>query len=435
MRPLFLDILRRKQHAHSFSNASKAGHSEDMVPDAIEEASLYVSLLQICLEAKIPMQFIEVFGGLIFSSKLSDIGTWSDRNRKMSEWNSIAKHFVTAFLHCTSGYKMLFLALDDVCGLDEMSWKILHHLYAQARNLVVVCAARSEFDLNINAEYWDTLNGEGIESGRFRHLRLSPMNEEDMQELACCRLGKTTYELDSNISRTVHAQSRGNPLLACEILDTMYKDDGAIASGEVIGRIGELLLNCLDELSPAVRSHLNLGATMGYSFKEKDVIVVMEKYNNTEGESKARQAALTHSNLQEAVRAGILKYSDRGEVTYTFSHSLWMKTIELNILDAWKAEMHVLIEALRKDERTTLIDESREHGLARLSHALEDTQTGIDTCTDNIGAIIRNRINHAVDYRVQWFRKRSSTTKKGNKRRKPHKQRRRRKQRQRRRRK
>lgn len=57
----------------------------------MEEAQLYVSLLQICLESKVPLQYIEMFGGLIFSTKLSDIGTWSDRNRKMGEWNVIAR--------------------------------------------------------------------------------------------------------------------------------------------------------------------------------------------------------------------------------------------------------------------------------------------------------------------------------------------------------
>ena len=84
VRPLFLDLLRRKQHIPSFGGVESAGHAEDIGQKAeVEEAQLYVSLLQICLEARIPMQYIEMFGGLIFSTKLSDIGTWSDRSRKV----------------------------------------------------------------------------------------------------------------------------------------------------------------------------------------------------------------------------------------------------------------------------------------------------------------------------------------------------------------
>ncbi|CAB9531347.1 cyclase type 10 [Seminavis robusta] len=356
VRPLFLGLLRRKQHVPSFGAAETAGHSESLVQKAeVEEAQLYVSLLQICLEAKIPMQYIEMFGGLIFSTKLSDIGTWSDRSRKMSEWNAIAKHLVTAVLHCTSDYRLVLLALDDVSGMDEMSWKILQRLYERANNLLVITTARNEFDLNINAEFWADLNEEGIDSGRFRHMRMSPMGVDDIGQLARKRLCSNMADMDTTLSKTVTSQSRGNPLLACEILDVMYRDDGCsdpdqAVSGAALSKIEELLLNRLDELAPLDRSHLNLGSILGFSFAEKDVVLVMEKYNDVREEDKKRHAKNVHTSLQESVTCGILKCTDDGyNVKYTFSHALWMKTIVLHILDAWKDEMRALIDVATED--------------------------------------------------------------------------------------
>ena len=61
VRPLFMALLSRKQHVPSFGAAETAGHTENIDQKAeVEEAQLYVSLLQICLEAKIPMQYIEM---------------------------------------------------------------------------------------------------------------------------------------------------------------------------------------------------------------------------------------------------------------------------------------------------------------------------------------------------------------------------------------
>lgn len=355
VRPLFMDMLRRKQHVPSFGDSQCAGHTEELGQRSeVEEAQLYVSLLQICLEAKIPMQYIEMFGGLIFSTKLSDIGTWSDRSRKMSEWTAIAKHLVTAFLHCTNDYGLVLLSFDDVSGMDEMSWKILQRLYEKASNLMVIATARNEFDLNINGDFWADLNEEGIDSKRFLHLRMSPMGLSDVGELACRRLCKAQNELDETISKTVTCQSRGNPLLACEILDVMYTatelSDNLGSEDGAMTKVEELLLNRLDELQPVDRAHLNLGAILGFTFAEEDIVLVMEKYNDVMEEEKARHAESVHSSLQESANYGILKRTDIGSrISYSFSHALWMKTIAKNTLDAWKDGMRKLIDDATSD--------------------------------------------------------------------------------------
>ena len=212
--------------------------------------------------------------------------------------------------------------------------------------MLVIATARNEFDLNINGDFWVDLNEEGIDSGRFRHLRMSPMPLEDVNELACKRLGKDKPDFDETISKTVKCQSRGNPLLACEILDVMYKENEQETAEEgAVSKVQELLLNRLDELPPVDRSHLNLGAILGFTFSEKDVVLVMERYNDVRKQDKSQHADTVRSSLQESVEYGILKRSVVcGRVTYTFSHALWMKTIAVHILDAWKDEMRILID-------------------------------------------------------------------------------------------
>jgi len=355
VRPLFLTLLRRKQHIPVFGDAETTGYAENLAQSAeVDEAKLYVALLQICLEVKIPMQYIEMFGGLIFSTKLADIGTWADRSRKMSEWNSIASYLVAAFIHCTAEYGIILLSLDDVSGMDEMSWKILQRLYEKASNLLVIGTTRTEFDLNINADFWADLNEEGIDSGRFRHLRMKPMILDDVSQLACKLLGTDASELDEAIPKTVSCQSQGNPLLAREIIGVMYTNTDIakpVVSGAALSKIRELLLNRLDELSPTDRSHLNLGAILGFNFAEKDVVAVMEKYNNVAERDKTSHARDVRSSLKDSVEYGILKCTEEvdGSLFYQFAHALWMETITLHILDSWKDEMRAMIVEASND--------------------------------------------------------------------------------------
>jgi hypothetical protein len=99
VRPLFLEILRRgseKTNETHVDDIQLVGHTDTHDKEDVEEAQLYVSLLQVCLECKIPLYYVEIFAGLIFTSRLSDVGTWSDATTKMKEWNSLAAQLVKA---------------------------------------------------------------------------------------------------------------------------------------------------------------------------------------------------------------------------------------------------------------------------------------------------------------------------------------------------
>ena len=73
VRPLFLDMLRRKQNPNRIPTLDIEG--DETLQKEIqkqEEAQLHLLFLQTCLQVGIPMQYIEMFAGIIFSGKLSD---------------------------------------------------------------------------------------------------------------------------------------------------------------------------------------------------------------------------------------------------------------------------------------------------------------------------------------------------------------------------
>jgi hypothetical protein len=61
----------------------------------------------------------EVFAGLIFCHKLSDIGTWSDSTTKMDEWNRLAQYLVQAYMYMSNEKKLVLLAIDDISGKNK----------------------------------------------------------------------------------------------------------------------------------------------------------------------------------------------------------------------------------------------------------------------------------------------------------------------------
>jgi hypothetical protein len=288
----------------------------------IDEKMLNLELLKICLGANIPMNYVEVFGGLIFTNKLSDIGSWADRGQKQSEWDQIAKYVVKAYVHVTQKYDMAVLALDEVNGMDEMSWKILELLYHESRNTLVLCAARSSYDLNVPDDFWQELTTP--DCGYFTLHEMPPLEPNETNKLFYSKLGKrrpSVPEEDAiQIARTVHCLSAGNPLLASEIVNKLYLNFTPQEEEELenLGYIGELLMNRLDSLNASVVTYLNLGALLGYSFFLDDVVAIMAQYLNTPEDGWEAHLEAVQKALEVGVDNGILMTSPTESSLYAF---------------------------------------------------------------------------------------------------------------------
>ena len=345
VRPLFLDLLRRKQEA-SKGMHQVIGHTSSLgLSHEIEEAQLYVTLLQICLQNQVPMPYIEMFGGLLFTDKLSEIGKWSDRSRKKSEWSKAAKYFVKVYVSYTYHFDLVLLALDDISGMDEMSWHIIQRLYRDARNLMIIGTARTELGLNASPKFWEQLTGEDAKLGKFEHMTLPPLEEREVCTNTGRRLSMRTEKSQRRIAQVVYHQSQGNPLLAGEILATLYEDESDGAHPHEVGCLEELLLNRLDSLSPSVRSNLSLCAILGRDFKLSRVVDVIAIYNKLTSDQIFEHAELVAESLKEAVDCGIIYIKNRKAMKYSFSHIFWKETLSNNCLVEWKEDIQSIIAA------------------------------------------------------------------------------------------
>lgn len=329
------------------------GHSNTNEADEIEEAQLYVTLLQMCLEAEIPLVYVEVFAGLIFSATLSHVGKWSEASTKMSEWNNLANLLVKLSLHGTRNRELVMLGLDDMSELDEMSWKVIKGLFHCATNVFLMGVGRNEFDLNISAYDWTEIK-EAEE--QFFHMTLENLDEVGVSELVKNHMeakGWTRFECD--MSRTVYLESKGNPLLAGELLDALYpsiaSSNDSVLNKSVIKDVEDLVLNRLDSLSPSFRCFLQLGAIMGSPFYLADIISVMERYHEMADAKSSNVPESAREALQEAADNGLLivsayEWVDFGicePAAYSFSHSIWQETISRQLLNEWRNTMQRLI--------------------------------------------------------------------------------------------
>lgn len=364
VRPLLLDILLQKQLAstssfhqntllqkqlertHSFRQRTEGSIGLDRTKE-LNHAQMYVTLLSICQQAKVPMEYVEIFAGLLRTDKLENIGRWSERSSKLAEWNIIASHFVQVYTHCTASKKLVLLALDDINGMDEMSWKIIQRLYKNGNGFMVISAARNELGVNAQPEFWNELHNKATKSERFAHIILPPLSDDNFKKVSGKRLTRATSQ--RKLSQAVYLQSKGDIALAGDILADLYaeKQNGENLTSEEADCVEELLLNSLDSLSPSARSHLNLCAILGLTFSLSKVVSVMERYNNVPKERQSSHASAVENNLQEAVDNGILKLKEKGETTtYCFSHQFWQETLSKQSLGEWKQDMMHLIAAI-----------------------------------------------------------------------------------------
>lgn len=196
---------------------------EDDVPQSL------VQLVDVCQEADVPCHYLEIICDLILTSNCFEGSSGARCFSSISESNTITRFLVKIFLHCTLDFDLVLLILDDIANFDQMSWKFVELLYEHAHNLMIIATSMpmtGQEGTNMDPDFWEHLHDEGIESGQFREMRLSPMQQSDVEQLIAHSLGKKESEIDPKISRDVYVQSGGMPHLASEILEKMCKNGG-----------------------------------------------------------------------------------------------------------------------------------------------------------------------------------------------------------------
>lgn len=198
-------------------------------------------------------------------------------------------------------------------------------MFHHSKNLLLLCAARSPFDLNIPEDFWVALNSLN-HSAYFVHREIPNMESQETMQLVHKQMdkkrgGHRDEEIQS-IAHAVHILSSGNPLMASEILNKLYlkfaPDDEE--NLENLGYIGELLMNRLDSLNATVLNHLNLGALLGHSFYLDEMVAIMAIYNQVSESALQAHKEQVLATLQVAVDNGILFMSTTSTCLYSFTH-------------------------------------------------------------------------------------------------------------------
>jgi predicted ATPase len=364
-----------------------------------------------CKRIEIPKEHISTIYSLVFhhvwpsnsdSESDTDTDSQSQDYQSLSDVPSrllleeIAKSIVSMFLQATVDFDILILGIDDLSLMDEVSWKVLQLLFEHACNVMIIGTSRPTTckAINIDPGFWNYLFSEAVYIGRFMHIDLLPLRENDVRRLIIHYLENSEEEADNNSNRDekkncseivgeqfsheIYLQSGGNPRLVAGMIEKYasialegnqslcasadaeiyrgIKEKSSKRISAVDVDISEHVLHRLDSLPAIVRTHLNLGALVGFSFSAKDVISVMEQYRGVPDEGKQEHAEFVYDSLSEAVWHGILEVDEELVTTgeeddlilntkYRFSHKLWREQIIDLTLDDWQKDMQQLISS------------------------------------------------------------------------------------------
>jgi hypothetical protein len=292
--------------------------------------------------------------------------------------NSLIKCMADVLKLCTLDADVVIVALDDVHYMDEVSWKVIQELFHTASNVVFICIARplSKYNLTIPSAFWEQLNQQYTDEGRFVHIKLDRLTEADLKVMIAKTLGLQVKDVTGALLHNVSMTSGGNPHFANEILDmiktrrlhsgTQESDTG----DTVFASVEELILSRVDAFSPSVRHILNVATVLGSSFELVEVVAILRQMVSPAAR-KAIEAEKVRADLDFLVSEGVLrlvydgfdKVGDEGtdelqdsllaaptedfwavqELMYNFSHDMWRSAILKLMLDSRKRDIHRII--------------------------------------------------------------------------------------------
>lgn len=270
-----------------------------------------------------------------------------------------------AFRLCTRDSKLVVLALDDIHYVDEFSWRVIQHLFAEANNILFVGAVDSASidDLKIDPDFWEDLDGRYRTEKRFTTMKLGHLSREDILSMIMKSLGLRRKDVPDDVLDGVAIQSGGMPHFVNEILENVKKemalDDDFELGDMTFDSFADLVLQRLDSFDINTRNVLNIGAVIGLSFT-LDELVAVELRTSDGCEEAVRK--LTEEALQTAVEDGILESREMSDeeseeeesCRYAFCHAVWRGTLLNLMLEGRKRDLHrVIAETLEESETET----------------------------------------------------------------------------------
>ena len=179
----------------------------------------------ICQELNAPSEFVEVVGKRFLGLRERNANN-SAASAKLPNLQKIVDFMADAFIRCTKHVHLVFLALDDVQWMDEMSWKVVQAIFERGGNVLTLCGSRppSSNPLSVDPKFWSDLQGQFQKDGKYSELSLVPFSEYEVGEMIATTLEVEVNEIDTSFSRDVFTTSGGMPHYLTYVLDTIKRN-------------------------------------------------------------------------------------------------------------------------------------------------------------------------------------------------------------------
>jgi len=376
-------------------------------------------LLFLAKEVEAPPEFLEIARHIL---GIRDQNNENVKKTQSTNLEAIVHVMARAFLRCTNHAHLVVLVLDDIHLLDELSWKFLKVLFKLKHNLLILCASRplKSHKIEVDSAFWNQLHEEYTRQLRFSEMHLTGLTENDIQNLISKKLGVRVGEIDRGFCIDLHAKSGGMPHFACQMLETIKKNDifSILENGKIGWRkdlrqeekpdfnfatVGELMVNKIDSLDAPVRTTLHLCSVLGSEFELFEIITVYQSWLQFDDSQKSYRAKLIMESLNAAVNEGIIEEiyeggqlddSEKSEgdialaedafdeimfaskqkkldrlanISYRFHHDMWRENILRMMLDSRKRDLHrVIAESLDSDFSVGGVKEHNYYSMIKL---------------------------------------------------------------------
>jgi class 3 adenylate cyclase/tetratricopeptide (TPR) repeat protein len=269
-----------------------------------------------------------------------------------------------ALLHAWAREHPLVLVLEDAHWLDSLSWELAVQIIRtlpvsgslQARQpaILLVVVSRPIDEPGPAQQAMVALRA----MERNTIISLAGLSVDEVVALATARLGLPPGGLPEPVARLTRERAGGNPFFAEQLILALH-DRGLIAIERAVGGAGEarcvvtdtfaqaasvlpdtlqgLILARIDRLPPNQQLRLKIAAVIGYSFTERPLRGVIERY------APGARARL-RAQLEDLTRRELIRLETPDPVyTYVFKHIITQEVVYQSLLFAQRSQIHRLL--------------------------------------------------------------------------------------------
>jgi class 3 adenylate cyclase len=336
---------------------------------ALSASKMDELFLDLCCELDAPLAIVEHVKQLIFGTGLRgdvNVQETGKPKKRVPSLRSTVSFIAHIFRTCIEGHRLTIFALDDIHQMDELSWRVLQELFYTTSNLLIVGTTytMSSGTLRVNDFFWEDLNEQYLEEGRFIKMELGLLSKEEITTMTMKALGLQRKQVTPDLLNEVYIQSGGIAHFANEILDGIKHRSTSekicpVMAAQQSDSLNEIILHRIDTLDICVRNLLNVGAILGMSFRLSDLLEVIRDSDVREDDLRKQ----TLESLQTAIVEGIIDRVEKhylpGEVgkvesgiedeLFEFHFDVWRRTLLGLMLDSRKRNVNKKIAQFMED--------------------------------------------------------------------------------------